>query len=152
MRRVAGFWWRRWNCSNLVYKLSYYVAVICELLRVIYHRDFRYIPTGRCLKTFNMNAPVTSVSYSPNPERTLVLVGCESQTVTLMNIECGDKLRVSTTREFLQSLDLNQSSETSNDSPRWTRNKQGNIEIGLPDVGYLLQPSASRQFFRKFDK
>lgn len=91
-----------------------------------------------------MNAPVTSVSYSPNPERTLVLVGCESQTVTLMNIECGDKLRVSTTREFLQSLDLNQSSETSNDSPRWTRNKQGNIEIGLPDVGYLLQASASR--------
>jgi WD40 repeat protein len=93
-----------------------------------------YIPTGRCLKTFKMGAPVTSVAYSPNPEHTLVLVGCETQTVTLMNIECGDKLRVSRTHEFLQNLDLNQGREEGDDSPKWSRNKQGNIEIALPDV------------------
>ncbi|KAI6174986.1 Ribosome biogenesis protein BOP1-like protein [Aphelenchoides bicaudatus] len=92
-----------------------------------------YIPTGRCLKTFKMSSPVTSVAYSPNAEHTLVLVGCESQTVTLMNIECGDKLRVSKTREFLENIDLNQEREAGDESPKWSRNKQGNIEITLPD-------------------
>lgn len=96
-----------------------------------------YIPTGRCLKVFKMDAPVTSVSYSPNPEQTLVLVACESQTVTLMNVECGDKLRVSTTREFLQNLDLKQQQTgEDDDAPKWTRNKQGNIEISVPDVSW----------------
>lgn len=33
-----------------------------------------YIPTGRCLRSFNMDAPVTSVSYCPNPQHTLILV------------------------------------------------------------------------------
>jgi ribosome biogenesis protein ERB1 len=96
-----------------------------------------YIPTGRCLKVFKMDAPVTSVAYSPNAEHTLVLVACESQTVTLLNIECGDKLRVSTTREFLQNLDLSKQDEE-DDSPKWSRNKQGNIEINLPDVSISI--------------
>lgn len=33
-----------------------------------------YIPTGKCLKIFKMNAQITCVSYCPNSERTLVLV------------------------------------------------------------------------------
>lgn len=33
-----------------------------------------YIPTGRCLQIFKMGAPVTSVAYCPNAERTLLLV------------------------------------------------------------------------------
>jgi ribosome biogenesis protein ERB1 len=96
-----------------------------------------YVPTGRCLKVFKMSAPVTSVAYSPNAEQTLVLVACESQTVTLMNVECGDKLRVSTTREFLQNLDLTQQRSNDADSPKWSRNKQGNIEISLSNVCFI---------------
>jgi len=94
-----------------------------------------YIPTGRCLKVFKMSAPVTSVAYSPNSEHTLVLVGCEGPTVTLLNIEVGDKLRVSTTRDFLAAMDLTaaKSKSADEDSPKWSRNKRGDVEITLPD-------------------
>ncbi|KAI6204008.1 Ribosome biogenesis protein BOP1-like protein [Aphelenchoides besseyi] len=94
-----------------------------------------YIPTGRCLKIFKMSAPVTSVAYSPNPEHTLVLVACEDTTVTLLNVEAGDKLRVSTTREFLANLDLTsgKSKDDNDDTPKWTRNRRGNIEITMSD-------------------
>ena len=33
-----------------------------------------YLPTGRCVRTFNMSAPVTCVAYCPDPQKTLVLV------------------------------------------------------------------------------
>ncbi|KAI6217676.1 Ribosome biogenesis protein BOP1-like protein [Aphelenchoides fujianensis] len=73
-----------------------------------------YMPTGRCLKIFKMRAPVTSVAFSPNPEHTLVLVGCEDNVVTVLNVEAGDKLRVANTRDFLAALDLSAASNGKN--------------------------------------
>ena len=105
-----------------------------------------YVPTGRCLRTFRMEAPVTCVAWSPNAEHTLVAVACESATLTLLNIEAGDKLRVSATCEFLASLDLAGAKEkrraADETQPKWTRNKRGNIEIALPDVRFLCQSAA----------
>lgn len=37
-----------------------------------------YVPTGRCLRTFDMGAPITSVAYCPNAQRTLLLVRARS--------------------------------------------------------------------------
>lgn len=33
-----------------------------------------YIPTGKCIRSFSMDAPVTCVSYCPIYEKTLLLV------------------------------------------------------------------------------
>jgi ribosome biogenesis protein ERB1 len=91
-----------------------------------------YIPTGRCLRTFHMSAPVTSVAYCPNTQYTLLLVSCESNVVTLLNAECGDKLRISSTRQYVESLDL--PSESSDGEVKWNRNaKTNSVEITLPD-------------------
>jgi ribosome biogenesis protein ERB1 len=87
-----------------------------------------YIPTGRCLKTFKMDAPVTCVAFNPNPKYTLVAVACESTTVTLLNIECGDKLKVSATKEYLDSLKPNDANEI-----KWNKRKNGRIEIQMND-------------------
>uniref|UniRef100_A0A915CU60 BOP1 N-terminal domain-containing protein n=1 Tax=Ditylenchus dipsaci TaxID=166011 RepID=A0A915CU60_9BILA len=65
-----------------------------------------YVPTGKCIKVFKMDSPVTSVAYCPNPQRTLILVSCESNKVMLLNAECGDKLAVSATKQLLKSLEL----------------------------------------------
>ena len=88
-----------------------------------------YIPTGRCLKTFKMDAPVTCVAFNPNSKYTLVAVACESTTVTLLNIECGDKLKVSSTKEYLDSLKPNSVQDI-----KWNKRKNGRIELEMNDV------------------
>jgi len=51
------------------------------------------------------DAPVTSVAYCPNAQRTLILVSCESNMVYVLNAECGDKLEVSSSDQFLAALE-----------------------------------------------
>uniref|UniRef100_A0AC35TZ47 Ribosome biogenesis protein BOP1 homolog n=1 Tax=Rhabditophanes sp. KR3021 TaxID=114890 RepID=A0AC35TZ47_9BILA len=89
---------------------------------------------GRCLKTFNMGAPVTCVDFCPNPQRTLILVACESKQVTVLNTECGDKLLISQTTEFLKSLDisaLNDENDNEGISVMWTLDKKNNVKLTL---------------------
>uniref|UniRef100_A0A0N5BT65 Ribosome biogenesis protein BOP1 homolog n=1 Tax=Strongyloides papillosus TaxID=174720 RepID=A0A0N5BT65_STREA len=99
------------------------------------------IPTGRCLRTFQMKAPVTCVAFCPNQKRTLLLVSCESNEVTLLNTQCGDKLLVSQTADYLKNLDLNSEEDEEDDDEegddkktpkiKWTLEKSGNIKITL---------------------
>uniref|UniRef100_A0A0N4Z2B7 Ribosome biogenesis protein BOP1 homolog n=1 Tax=Parastrongyloides trichosuri TaxID=131310 RepID=A0A0N4Z2B7_PARTI len=97
------------------------------------------IVNGRCLKTFKMNAPVTCVAFCPNPTRTLLLVSCESNEVSVINTECGDKLLVSKTVEFLKKLNIDQNDEEINDEEdvdkkinvKWSMEKSGNIKLTL---------------------
>ncbi|CAD5205814.1 unnamed protein product [Bursaphelenchus okinawaensis] len=91
-----------------------------------------YVPTGRCLKTFKFDAPVTSVQYTPDAEKTLVLVGTESNKLTLLNIEAGDKLKVQQTKEFLNNLDVSMCRADNPEAPKWSRTKEGNIEVEVP--------------------
>uniref|UniRef100_A0A7E4VYA7 Ribosome biogenesis protein BOP1 homolog n=1 Tax=Panagrellus redivivus TaxID=6233 RepID=A0A7E4VYA7_PANRE len=87
-----------------------------------------YIPTGRCLKVFEFNSPITSVSFNPNPDYTLVAVASESTVVTLLNIEAGDKLKVSATKDLLINIPISGDSEA-----KWRRTKAGRVEIDVGD-------------------
>ncbi|CAD5207750.1 unnamed protein product [Bursaphelenchus xylophilus] len=91
-----------------------------------------YIPTGRCLKTYKFDSPITSVQYSPDPDRTLVLVATESNKLTLLVVEAGDKLRVQKTKDFLKELDVAQCRADNPEAPKWSRTKDGNLEIEVP--------------------
>ncbi|CEF67780.1 Ribosome biogenesis protein bop1 [Strongyloides ratti] len=98
------------------------------------------IVNGRCLRTFKMGAPVTCVAFCPDPSRTLILVSCENNKVSLVNTQCGDKLLVSKTSEYLKNLDINNDEEDDiedeNDDAKggkvkWTLESNGNIDIIL---------------------
>uniref|UniRef100_A0AC34QZX0 BOP1 N-terminal domain-containing protein n=1 Tax=Panagrolaimus sp. JU765 TaxID=591449 RepID=A0AC34QZX0_9BILA len=88
-----------------------------------------YLNTGRCLKKFNIGAPVTCVAFNPNPKYTLVAVAAESNVVTILNTECGDKLKNSETKKYLEKLELQKSGEID-----WKFNKkEGRVELTMDD-------------------
>ncbi|KAL3072756.1 hypothetical protein niasHS_017730 [Heterodera schachtii] len=62
------------------------------------------LPSGKCLRLFEMPASVTCVAFCPNSNRTLTLVSCESDLVTVLNIQSGDRLAVSNTRQFIAGI------------------------------------------------
>ncbi|KAI1730763.1 BOP1NT domain-containing protein [Ditylenchus destructor] len=79
-----------------------------------------YIPTGKCLKVFKMESPVTCVAFCPNSQRTLILVSCESNKVSLLNSESGDKLLVSGTKQFISSLQAEVDDAPGNNHASWS--------------------------------
>ncbi|KAH7723879.1 Protein Y48B6A.1 [Aphelenchoides avenae] len=59
-------------------------------------------------------------------------VSCESNVVSLLNVQSGDKLAVSQTQKLLDSLEL--PCECSDGDVKWTRNKKnGHVELHMPD-------------------
>ncbi|KAI3420260.1 hypothetical protein GPALN_003576 [Globodera pallida] len=64
------------------------------------------LPSGKCLRIFEMPSPVTCVAFCPNPSRTLALVSCECDLVTVLNVESGDRLAVSDTRQFIAQIEF----------------------------------------------
>uniref|UniRef100_A0A8R1XZF8 Ribosome biogenesis protein BOP1 homolog n=1 Tax=Onchocerca volvulus TaxID=6282 RepID=A0A8R1XZF8_ONCVO len=88
---------------------------------------------GRCLKTTNLENPVTSVAYCPLAKWTLIAVTLESTNMILTNSYCGDRHRITATTEFLSKLRC-ESSE--NDILRWKYEGKGKISINL---GYIAR-------------
>ena len=92
------------------------------------------INTGRCLKKFDIGAPVTCVAFNPNPKYTMIAVASESKTVFVMNVGCGDKLKVAETKQYLEKLEIQKSGDIA-----WKKNKkEDRIELTMNDVSFCF--------------
>ncbi|PAV90455.1 hypothetical protein WR25_14603 isoform L [Diploscapter pachys] len=78
------------------------------------------IDMGRCVKTFKVEGPVTSVAFCPNAELTLLAVSYEGHQIALLNTGCGDRLLVANTEKFLKELPIGEV-ESQID---WRRNRE----------------------------
>ncbi|OZC08933.1 hypothetical protein X798_04020 [Onchocerca flexuosa] len=88
---------------------------------------------GRCLKTTNLETPVTSVAYCPIAKWTLIAVTMESTNMILTNSYCGDRHRIIATTEYLSKLRCESSG---NDILKWKYEGKGKISINL---GYIAR-------------
>ncbi|GMT28412.1 hypothetical protein PFISCL1PPCAC_19709, partial [Pristionchus fissidentatus] len=64
------------------------------------------IGTGRCVKTISLGAPITSLAFCPNREKSIIAVATEGMKVYLINSEVGDRLQVSATAAFINQLPI----------------------------------------------
>ncbi|KAL3998017.1 BOP1NT (NUC169) domain family protein [Acanthocheilonema viteae] len=88
---------------------------------------------GRCLKTTNLESPITNVAYCPLTQWTILAVTMESNRMILANSYCGDRHRITATTEYLSKLRC-ESSES--DTLKWKYEGKGKISI---DLGYIAR-------------
>ncbi|VDN05697.1 unnamed protein product [Thelazia callipaeda] len=88
---------------------------------------------GRCLKTTSLEGPVTSVAYCPLMKWTLLAVTMESNKMILMNSHCGDRHRISSTTEYLSSLNPDLSG---NNGLKWKHEGKDRISV---DIGHVAR-------------
>ncbi|KAL7074086.1 hypothetical protein ACQ4LE_006490 [Meloidogyne hapla] len=81
------------------------------------------LPNGNCLRKYEMAAPVTCVQFCPDPKKLIVLVSCECEFVTILNISTGDRLLISQTKQFLTSLPIEEAPENTPEI-KWLRYKE----------------------------
>ncbi|CAD6198334.1 unnamed protein product, partial [Caenorhabditis auriculariae] len=86
-------------------------------------------PTGRCLKVFKMDGPVTSVEFCPRSDLTLLAVSYQGKQTALINTECGDRLLVSKTEKFLEEVPIGEAEEG---NVNWRRAKN-RIVLKMPN-------------------
>jgi len=79
--------------------------------------------------------------------------------VRIINIECGDKLAVASTHEFLSSLQFDRDAE-SNHAVIWTKLKGGgdekrmSVELTMPHVSHFfisISIESALAMFRRFE-
>jgi hypothetical protein len=72
-----------------------------------------------------------------------VLAACEKELVRIINVDCGDKLAVASTHEFLSSLEFDRDAE-SNHGVVWAKVKGGgeekrmSVELTMPHVRHFF--------------
>ncbi|CAK5058271.1 unnamed protein product [Meloidogyne enterolobii] len=102
------------------------------------------LPNGNFLHKYEMSAPVTCVQFCPDPKKLLVLVSCECEIVTILNISTGDRLLISQTKQFLASLPIEEAPENT-PGIKWVRcekekqinnknSKMEGIQLEMKDV------------------
>ncbi|KAJ1374590.1 hypothetical protein KIN20_037302 [Parelaphostrongylus tenuis] len=86
------------------------------------------IDSGRCLKTYKVGGPVTSVAFCPVASKTLVAVAYEGRQISIFNTNCGDKLLCAQTEKFIREVPV----EESEGKVNWRRIKD-RIVLEMPN-------------------
>ncbi|KAK6730983.1 hypothetical protein RB195_007448 [Necator americanus] len=89
---------------------------------------FWMMGSGRCIKTYKVAGPVTSVAFCPVNSKSLVAVAYEGRQVAVFNTNCGDKLICSQTDEFIREVPVEESEGNIN----WRRVKD-RIVLEMPN-------------------
>ncbi|RCN45632.1 BOP1NT domain protein [Ancylostoma caninum] len=89
---------------------------------------FWMMGSGRCIKTYKVAGPVTSVAFCPVGSKSLVAVAYEGRQVAIFNTQCGDKLICSQTDEFIREVPI----EESEGKVNWRRIKD-RIVLEMPN-------------------
>ncbi|CAI4221219.1 unnamed protein product [Auanema sp. JU1783] len=76
--------------------------------------------TGRCLKVFKVDGPVTSVAFCPIATSTLLAVSYEGKEVAIFSTQCGDRLLLSNAEKQLKDIPVGEDPESAID---WRRHK-----------------------------
>ncbi|WKX88061.1 hypothetical protein Q1695_008017 [Nippostrongylus brasiliensis] len=84
--------------------------------------------SGRCIKTYKVAGPVTSVAFCPIGSKSLVAVAYEGRQIAIFNTDCGDKLICSQTEEFIKEVPI----EESDGKVNWRRIKD-RIVLEMPN-------------------
>ncbi|KJH51708.1 BOP1NT domain protein [Dictyocaulus viviparus] len=86
------------------------------------------ISSGKCLKMYKMGGPVTCVAFCPVSTKTLILVAYEGRRISIININCGDKLLCSQTEKLISEVPIEESQGKIN----WRR-INGRITLEMPN-------------------